>query len=459
MQDSDWDPNALTFPPPEPLPLPTCNPKPLAALERPSTPGTSTLPSLPCPPRKSLLDKWYTLSTHLVPAALPRTTPFVPLPPLPQWSSNKQEFKASVARTVEALVAAKESLWEGRLSHMPPNRKPMWTCVNRYVRQNLHGSGDSKGVTLFLCHANGFTKEIWEPVLERLLAGYEAQAKYTIDEIWSWEAANHGDACILNRDSLGGMYDWRDNSRDILHFLLYYLPSSVTSDVLPVHLPRLSDKEAESRKVDGLDGRTLVSVGHSFGGATLMRAAIEQPRIFKSLFMVDAMIRPRLDEDISTSDAIRKLMTGAVQRRDGWSSREEAYKAFAATPFFQAWDPASLDIYVQSALYDNPDGQVRLKMPGVQEAACFAEEYASHETFELLDRLDTRVETRWLVAGKLPPIESEMRRMAVWRRPANSSHVRILNSGHLIAQEAPSEVAKDLHEFMNSRYGVQKALL
>ena len=59
---------------------------------------------------------------------------------------------------------------------------------------------------------------------------------------------------------------------------------------------------------------------------------------------------------------------------------------------------------MQSALYDAPDGQVRLKMPGVQEAACFAEEYASHETFELLDRLDTRVETRWLVAGKLPPM-------------------------------------------------------
>ena len=83
--------------------------------------------------------------------------------------------------------------------------------------------------------------------------------------------------------------------------------------------------------------------------------------------------------------------------------REEAYKAFSATPFFQAWDPASLDIYVQSALYDAPDGQVRLKMPGVQEGVCFAENYAPYETFELLSSLDQSVELRWLVSGKLTP--------------------------------------------------------
>ncbi len=68
-----------------------------------------------------------------------------------------------------------------------------------------------------------------------------------------------------------------------------------------------------------------------------------------------------------------------------------------------------------------------------------------------------------------------MRRKVAWRRKVNTSH-RIVPSGHLIAQEIPSvagmcginksrkpvlmpAAAKDLHEFLSTRYGAQKALL
>ncbi|KAI0752708.1 alpha/beta-hydrolase [Daedaleopsis nitida] len=446
--------NVSTFPPPEPFDLPTCNPLPLLPLETP--PAHNNPPALPSPPRQSLLDEWYTLSTHIVPAAYPRTTPFVPIPALPQWTPNKDEFKASVAQTVGALLATKEDQWRGKLDNLSRNRKPMWNCVNRYVRK---GTNTRMGVTLFMSHANGFPKEIWEPGLERLFAEYESQGNYMIDEIWSWEAANHGDSALLNRDTLGGIYDWRDNSRDILHFLLHYLPVSASGESLPTHLPRVSDSEAESRKARGLASRTLVAVGHSFGGATVTRAAIDYPQLLKSLFMLDAMIRPMLHEGHTTTEGIKTLVRGAIQRRDGWPSRAEAHKAFATTPFFQAWDPKALAIYVECGLYDAADGQVRLKMPGVQEAACFSEEYATFETFELLAKLDESVETRWVIADKLKASEKDDRRMLAWRRPVNSSHVRLLDSGHLIVQEAPKEFARELHEFLGPRYGQQKALL
>ena len=82
---------------------------------------------------------------------------------------------------------------------------------------------------------------------------------------------------------------------------------------------------------------------------------------------------------------------------------------FAATPFFAEWDPAALAVYVECGLHAAPDGQgqgqgqVRLKMPGVHEAQCFAEERATFETFELLPTLDARIGLRWLVAGQLDP--------------------------------------------------------
>ena len=48
------------------------------------------------------------------------------------------------------------------------------------------------------------------------------------------------------------------------------------------------------------------------------------------------------------------------------SLSDEAMKQFMASPFFGAWDPAVLQVYVQTALYDDPKGGVSLKMPGMQ---------------------------------------------------------------------------------------------
>ncbi|RPD76053.1 alpha/beta-hydrolase [Lentinus tigrinus ALCF2SS1-7] len=447
--------SALTYPPPGPYDLPTCHPKPLKPSQTP--PRDIQAPQLPTPPRKSLLDEWYTLSTHLVPAACPRTTPFVPLPPLPQWSPNKDEFQASVQRVVDEVSATKEAQWLGKLDHLEPNSRQMWICVNRYVRKGLREDDTGKGVTLFMSHANGFPKEIWEPLLRQLTLEQE-HANYKVDEIWSWEAANHGDSCLINADALGGLYDWRDNSRDILQFLQYYLPTTATPDGLPTALPRLADDEAESRRVHGLTSRRMVYVGHSFGGCTVLRAAMEQPQLFKYLYMLDAMIQPIQEQAPKPSESIKNLVAGAVRRRDGWSSKEEAHKGFSAIPFFKAWDPSTLDVYIECALYRAPDGQLKLKMPGIQEAVCFAESYATFEMFELLEKLPPAVETRWLMARDLPPQDTEKRRKVAWRRKVNTTH-RIVPSGHLIAQEIPSVTAKDLHEFLSTRYGTQKALL
>jgi hypothetical protein len=58
--------------------------------------------------------------------------------------------------------------------------------------------------------------------------------------------------------------DWHDNTRDMLNFMLNYLPDSL--EELPVHLPRVPSHVSESRKEHGFDNRTLVGLGHSFCG-------------------------------------------------------------------------------------------------------------------------------------------------------------------------------------------------
>ena len=133
-------------------------------------------------------------------------------------------------KATDIVLSTKEKQWQGQLDSLPPNDRPLWNCVNRYVRKGLGSSSAGarqKGVTLFLAHPNGFPKEVgcalvgnivphlsrltlletqtWEPGLERLVAEYSANANYQVDEIWAWEAANHGDACLVNNANLGGI--------------------------------------------------------------------------------------------------------------------------------------------------------------------------------------------------------------------------------------------------------------
>lgn len=103
--------------------------------------------------------------------------------------------------------------------------------------------------------------------------------------MWVWESVQHGDAAVINAGALSGMctslstlsddfvlksyqVDWNDNARDILNFLLHFLPSQPTSGVLPTHLARVALDESERRKADGFAGRALVAVGHSYGGCS-----------------------------------------------------------------------------------------------------------------------------------------------------------------------------------------------
>ena len=111
-----------------------------------------------------------------------------------------------------------------------------------------------------------------------------------IDEIWSWEAVNHGDSALINKQSLGpfckhlfqthlsllipvdlSVDEWLDNSRDIINFLTYYLPDTIghSGDGLPTHLPLVSQVISEERAANGLKHRALIAIGHSFGGCTL----------------------------------------------------------------------------------------------------------------------------------------------------------------------------------------------
>ncbi|KAL5514866.1 hypothetical protein ACEPAG_2182 [Sanghuangporus baumii] len=457
-----------------PRPFNSVRPRNLWPLREP--PATLLLypPVLPAETRSrlrdtSLVSKEFSLSTHVIPAAYPRVTPFIPLPSAELVDAihsnsstlSKEERKKLVKKVTEDILSLKAKHVRNEEGFLPDEGEDrlLWNCVTRYYRKS--GSSESSGkrsITLLLLHANGLPKETWEPFLRHLITSIESSRNglVSVDEVWSFEATQHGDAALINEGKLGAVYDWQDHSRDILNFLLRYLPSrndALRKD-LPVHLPRVSSQDESTRLKDGFMGeRTLVGIGHSLGGATVTLASITCPALFSSLVLVDPVIAPPYTD---RGPSVGALAFGAVQRRHTWKNREEARKLFAASPFFAAWDPEVLDNYVQFALTLIGDGggtSVKLKMPGVQEAVVFAESRTSHEIFERLKDLDARVALHWIMAGKGSWITGSEAATCevVWRRPANSSNTQ-LASEHLIVQQVPKELAREVHEYLERTY-------
>jgi pimeloyl-ACP methyl ester carboxylesterase len=118
--------------------------------------------------------------------------------------------------------------------------------------------------------------------------------------------------------------DWADNARDMLNFLLHYLPPSSGTSDLPVNLPRLPPATASARQAGGISDRIVAGIGHSLGGCSMVLASFHAPALFSSLMLIDPVINPGGDRFV---DLPFGGPYGAVKRRVRWSSRYESREA------------------------------------------------------------------------------------------------------------------------------------
>jgi len=225
----------------------------------------------------------------------------------------------------------------------------------------------------------------------------------------------------------------------------------VTPSALPTYLPRVPLEVSEAREKHGFTNRELVVVGHSFGGCSAVLAAHSTPAPFSGLVLVDPVILP---SPKSWGEPIQQFLIGALGRRNVWPSREKAYALLSKSPFFGTWDPDVLRSYVDYALVEDLDGQVRLKCKNFQEAVVFADTMRSIEAWSVLPQIENRIAMKWLVPDcKASILRSyELVQAAVWRRPENATNIVVPKAAHLMVQDSPREVAQGLHEFLLRKY-------
>lgn len=91
-------------------------------------------------------------------------------------------------------------------------------------------------------------------------------------------------------------------------------------------------------------------------------AASAAPSLFSSLILCDPVLPPPQLER-----SVIGLSTGAIVRREQWTTKSEAKEGFLKKAFFRQWDPRVLERYCEEGLKEVKGG-VALKTRAIDEA-------------------------------------------------------------------------------------------
>ncbi|KAH9918662.1 Alpha/beta hydrolase family-domain-containing protein [Fomitopsis serialis] len=404
---------------------------PLLPLVPPRTFSTALYHNLPEPANVAN----YRRTSHLVPAASPRSLTFTS--PLREDATRSERVDAK--SLAKALIDAKIDFETGPAQRQYKGRSQatLWNCVDRYVRRSPPIDHRNRGITLFLTHATGSPRQIWEPTLIRLFGHAQAVSSLLIDEIWSFESVQHGDSGVLNDAELRDVFDWQDQTRDIHNFVLHYLPTHCSAASLPLHLEYIEARPEQ---------RPIIGIGHSYGGTTLIRAAIAKPELFQRLILVEPMITP---PTFTRGKGLNLLLWSALGKPSQWSSRAHAKSDLSQSRVAKAWHPDVIDIFVKHGLVGCGDARapdtVRLKTRPFDEAVVYCEWNVCYEAWTGLKDIPPGLSLHWIMSAKSNATTggTAMTQETVWRRAENASNVRV-DAGHLIVHEAPDELAREL---------------
>lgn len=87
----------------------------------------------------------------------------------------------------------------------PRPNYPLLITAKRYWIPDASYNNDA--LTLIFAHGTGFHKELWEPTIDDLQELLLSRGGVKVREIWSIDAPNHGDAAILNENTLSWGYE------------------------------------------------------------------------------------------------------------------------------------------------------------------------------------------------------------------------------------------------------------
>ncbi|KAI0335894.1 alpha/beta-hydrolase [Cubamyces sp. BRFM 1775] len=325
----------------------------------------------------------------------------------------------------------------------------LYFVAKRYV---AHSSSE-QGLTLLFFHCTGSHKEVWEPVIQTIFdrIGNIRSPRTAIREAWTFDWQSHGEAGRLNRNFL-------------VHLDVHVLATELVNGV-----KRFATTEHP------FDDRTFVGIGHSSGVTSMLLTTLDDalPAIpYKALIVMEpsALTREVVRRTgMDMYDRMRTLGKAIQKRCDNWSTREEAKAFFRKRMPWKAWDERALELFLENGLVELPaqnnDGatvttatRVYLScLPYQEGAAYYGHSDIHHVAAERLQTLDPNVPVHFMFSAREEVIPKYFRDSLLALRHVASLQF-IPNSGHLVVQEKPDEVASAIVRVLEGNTGLRANL-
>ncbi|MEO8457534.1 MAG: alpha/beta hydrolase [Chloroflexota bacterium] len=247
-----------------------------------------------------------------------------------------------------------------------------------------------------LNHATGFLARLWEPVAQTLAgAGWRVLA---------FDARGNGDS--EKPAASEENYDWHRAADDLRGFL------------------------------DSLGLRGMAMIGHSFGGATALWLAGNQPEYVSRVVAIEPIVMPGgfVPDETRRGD----MAAAARKRRHVFGSAAEMLAQYKSRPTFAKWRDDLLRMYVEDGTYKREDGSIELKCSGAIEGALFAQS-GSLPVWDVLPRIEAPV---LVMRGETTEGFLSMVAEQVASRVQHGRVETILGGGHLSPMEEPEVVAE-----------------
>lgn len=172
----------------------------------------------------------------------------------------------------------------------------------------------------------------------------------------------------------------------------------------------------------------LAAIGHSLGGASLLRAAQRDARIFQQIIAFDPVI---LSFAAVTYVKLfgNPLARAALRRRATFTSKKQALQIFLRHPASRHWQRESIEAYVKYCIRDTAEG-AQLCCPPALEARIFSQADYSH----LLHLRRISCPVHFILPPKSRVCPLRIARRIVRNHPHSSIDI-VPNSGHLLPFE------------------------
>lgn len=261
-----------------------------------------------------------------------------------------------------------------------------------------------RGASLQFIHANAYTPECYNTLLEPLTEHYHVH-QFRQRPLWPNEAPEQLKNWNLFADDLISMMDQHGD-------------------------------------------RQVVGIGHSLGGIATWLASIKRPDLFARVILIDPVILPYWLITMSsiTPKALMPKMNPIVKiasnRRTAWQDRNEARQHLGSKKVFQRFHPVVFDDFLRYGLREKEDGRLTLSYSREWEARVYS---TGPNMWHIMKRNTVPVH---IIKAQYSDVITAASWSKIQARVPNGSFYEMPNVGHLIPFERPLRLAEHIQEVL-----------